>query len=95
MSTAGERGLEGERAEDAAAEKPGRARRGRFARKGTCFAIGCAARRRRDYWKCNFVYATEMEEAELRVHADVFNAWPSYRPRARRDDTPGAARRRA
>lgn len=32
-----------------------------------------------------------MEEAELRVHADVFNAWPSYRLEPRPDDTPGAA----
>lgn len=49
-------------------------------REGTCFAIGCAARRRWDYWKCNFAYDTRpTEEAELRVHADVFNAWPSYR----------------
>lgn len=52
-------------------------------REGTCFAIGRVARRRRDYWKCNFAYDTrptrDAEEAELRVHADVFNAWPSYR----------------
>jgi len=50
-------------------------------REGACFAIGRAARRRRDYWKCNFAYDTRptTEEAELRVHADVFNAWPSYR----------------
>lgn len=27
-------------------------------REGTCFAIGCAARRRWDYWKCNFAYDT-------------------------------------
>lgn len=49
-------------------------------REGTCFAIGCVARRRQDYWKYNFAYDTRpTEEVELRVHADVFNAWPSYR----------------
>lgn len=49
-------------------------------REGTCFAIGCAARRRWDYWKYNFAYdARPTEEVELRVHADVFNARPSYR----------------
>lgn len=37
-------------------------------REGTCFAIGCVARRRWDYWKYNFAYDTRpTEKVELRV----------------------------